>query len=77
VDAPLATSSLPEGFSKEELQRIPDPRRGEVILFISLRRLGASAQNVIGSRKKMDQKVVTNSGNWKGRNQARDWLVDH
>jgi hypothetical protein len=54
-----------------------DPRRREAILFISLRRLGASAQNVIGSTKKMDQKVVTNSGNWKGRNQARDWLVAH
>lgn len=26
VDAPLATSSLPEGFSKEEFQWIPDPR---------------------------------------------------
>jgi hypothetical protein len=77
VGAPLAISSLPEGFSKEELQWIQDPRRGEAILFISIRRLCASAQNVIGSRKKMDQRVVTNSGNWKGRNQARDWLVDH
>jgi hypothetical protein len=28
VDAPLATSSLPEGLSKEELQWIPDPRQG-------------------------------------------------
>jgi SnoaL-like domain len=27
VDAPVATSSLPEGFSKEEFQWIPDPRR--------------------------------------------------
>jgi hypothetical protein len=27
VDAPLATSSLPEGLSKEEFQWIPDPRR--------------------------------------------------
>jgi hypothetical protein len=28
VDAPLAMSSLPEGFSKEEFQWVPDPRRG-------------------------------------------------
>jgi hypothetical protein len=27
VDAPLAASSLPEGFSKEEFQWTPDPRR--------------------------------------------------
>jgi hypothetical protein len=28
VDAPLALSSLPHGFSKEEFQWIPDPRHG-------------------------------------------------
>jgi 3-phenylpropionate/cinnamic acid dioxygenase small subunit len=28
VDAPLAKISLPEGFSKEEIEWIPDPRQG-------------------------------------------------